>query len=205
MGCRGRERANHRSDHSNPLNLHPGNHLSTIQAVRTPQCPRRGDRSLHSLVRLDLAGRERPSQQEDEIKGNSVSFDKGRYTSSNPAFVATGTAFPSTPNPGHPTRSCPACSICTRGCRPPHRHTRSRPQRPDADDLSMPQLHHAWPLLLPLAAMLATCVLGTLTHYQRHERTTHDLIRKTKQRRQDRATSLNARTNGGEVQNARAA
>ena len=45
----------------------------------------------------------------------------------------------------------------------------------------MADLHAAWPILLPLAFAMVTCVLGTITRHQMHQRASHDLIRQTKQ------------------------
>ena len=57
----------------------------------------------------------------------------------------------------------------------------------------MAGIHDAWPFLVPLAAALVTCVLGTLTRYQAHEQATHDLLRETRQRRADYIASVDAR------------
>ena len=56
----------------------------------------------------------------------------------------------------------------------------------------MAGIDDAWPFLVPLAATLVTCVLGTLTRYQAHEQATHDLLRKTRQRRADYFASVDA-------------
>lgn len=57
----------------------------------------------------------------------------------------------------------------------------------------MADLHAAWPILLPLAFAMVTCVLGTITRHQLHQRASHDLIRQTKQKRSEYIASVHAR------------
>lgn len=63
----------------------------------------------------------------------------------------------------------------------------------DADDQTMADLHAAWPILLPLAFAMVTCVLGTITRHQMHQRASHDLIRQTKQKRSEYIASVHSR------------
>jgi len=58
----------------------------------------------------------------------------------------------------------------------------------------MADLHAAWPILLPLAFAMVTCVLGTIACHQMHQRASHDLIRQTKQKRSEYIASVHARS-----------
>lgn len=57
------------------------------------------------------------------------------------------------------------------------------PRGSDTCRVEWQTLNTAWPLLLPLAYLLLTCVLNTLSSHIRNKIEVHDRIRESKQKR----------------------
>ncbi len=72
----------------------------------------------------------------------------------------------------------------------------TRPRPADTSSVQWLLTNAAWPALLVLAYVLATCVLNVLGGHLRHERKLHDLLRETHATRRVYLDSLTERQHG---------